>query len=82
MLDFAGNFLEIVADSFPGLNEPAADPDENIRLFLFFFLHNNSLLGFSMKSVLAAKAAILVELQPVGVVLLVLESVVVSLLTL
>ena len=35
-----------------------------------------------MKSVLAAKAAILVELQPVGVVLLVLESVVVSLLTL
>ena len=52
----------------------------------FFHLHRCSplpqLLGFSVKSVLFAEAAELVELESVGVVLLVLFCVVISLLAL
>ena len=51
--------------------------------FLFHFVcHGDLLLRFPMEGLLAAEPAILVELQTIGIVLLVLEGIVIPLLAL
>ena len=77
------DLFQLAAHLAEPTGNPLAGPDEDVGLLVRFCCHvTNSLLRLGMVGVLSAESAIFTHLKTVGIVLLVLDGIVVSLLAL